>query len=90
MITTPDDGMLRTHDEALQLLRYAVPGARVALHPVALPGSTKANAAARRYTVTVPRVGAEPLETADIYTLPTPAAPIARRVRDLADYALRA
>jgi hypothetical protein len=90
VITTRDDNWCRTHDEVRDLLTYAVPGARVTLTPVALPGSAVRNAGARRYEVTVPRIGVELPPTADTYTLPCRAEPLARRARELADYALRA
>lgn len=87
IITAPDDGWVRTHDEVGELLRYAVPGAQVKLSPVALPGNAHGNARARRYQITVRRIGREPLPTADTYTLPCLAAPLARRARELADHA---
>lgn len=90
MITTTDDNWCRTHDDVRDLLIYAVPGARVTLTPVALPGSTMRNAGSRRYEVAVPRVGRVLPPTADVYTLPCRAEPLARRARELADYALRA
>jgi hypothetical protein len=90
MITARDDGWARTHEDVEQLLRYAVPGAKVLFEPVAKPGSTERNAGARRYRVSVPRIGRDPIETADIYTLPVRVEPMARRVRELADYALTA
>lgn len=82
------DDWVTTHDGARELLTYAVPGARVRLSPVALPGTREANAKARRYQITVPRLGREPVETADLYTLPCLAGPLARRARQLADHAL--
>ncbi len=89
-IMAPDDGWLRTHDEARDLLTYAVPGARVTFSRVARPGTQQGNAQARRFQITVRRVGREPLETFDLYTLPCLAEPLARRARELADHALRA
>lgn len=89
-VTARDDGWAHTHDDVEQLLRYAVPGASVSFDRVALPGSTARAEGARRYRVTVPRVGAEPIETVDLYTLPVLAEPLARRIRELADRALRA
>lgn len=85
-----DDDWIHTHDSARELLTYAVPGARVKLSPVALPGTTAGNAKARRYQITVRRLGRDPIETADLYTLPCLAAPLARRARALADFALSA
>lgn len=88
-VTARDDEWCRTHEDVQQLLTYAVPGARVTLTPVALPGSTMRAAGSRRYEVKVPRIGVEPPPTADVYTLPCRAEPLARRARELADYALR-
>ena len=89
-ITAPDDGWLRTHDEVRELLTYAVPGAAVTLSPVAIPGTAAGNARARRYQIAVRRIGRAPLPTADTYTLPCLAEPLARRARELADHAMTA
>lgn len=72
--------MVRKHDDALALLRYAALGARVEVHPV--PGSPQA----RRYEVSVD--GVEPHLA--VYTLPMRASDLARHARDLADKALAA
>ncbi len=82
-----DDGWVRTHDEVSELLRYAVPGADVRLSPVALPGNPRGNARARCYQISLRRIGRDPVPTADTYTLPCLAAPLARRARELADNA---
>lgn len=72
--------MVRTHDEALDLLRYAALGARVEVERI--PGSPSA----ARYAVSVD--GVEPhLAT---YSLPVLAEPLARHARTLADRALAA
>lgn len=77
--------LLWTHDSAAQLLKYAAPGARVEVRRVAR-GSDRA----RAYVVTVARLGHQPVSLADSYALPCPAAPLAKRVRDLAETAHRA
>lgn len=82
-----DDGWIRTHDDALALLRYAVPGARVGLAPVRLDSRRTAQAA-RRYEITVHALGREPVTTGDLYHLPLRAEPLARRAREIADRAL--
>lgn len=89
-ITTTDDDWCRTHDDVRELLTYAVPGARITLAPLALPGSTMRAAGSRRFEVAVPRIGVELPPTADTYTLPCRAEPLIRRARELADYAMRA
>lgn len=88
MITTPDDGLVRSHDEVEQLLRYALPGARVTLAPVAVPGTARAAASTRRYDIALPRIGREPITTASAYSLPCDAATLARGAREAADRAL--
>jgi hypothetical protein len=88
MITAPDDGLLHSHEEVEQLLRYALPGARVTLVPVAVPGSTRAAASTRRYDIVLPRVGREPITTASVYSLPCDAARLAQGARAEADRAM--
>lgn len=87
-MTARDDGWVRTHDEALDVLRYAAPGASVDVLPVAgrAAGSLGAQGASRRYVVAVH--GAAP--RTDLYTLPAPADGLARRVREIAAEALAA
>lgn len=92
MITIRDDDWIRTHDEAAQLLRYAIPGARVEVEPIreAREGDNDTRQAARRFRITVERIGREPMSTADIYALPCLGEPLARRARELADHAAKA
>lgn len=87
MITQLDDGLVRTHDEAAQVLRDAVPGARVDVVDVQPgPGSERA----RRYVVTLDRVGLRPVSKLDVYALPMKASALMKRARDLADAAVKA
>ena len=88
MITTPDDGLVRSHDEVEQLLRYALPGARVTLAPVAVPGTARAAASTRRYDIVLPRIGRASITTASAYSLPCDAARLAQGAREAADRAL--
>lgn len=90
MITTPDDGLVRSHDEVEQLLRYALPGARVTLAPVAVPGTAQAAASTRRYDIVLPRIGRASITTASAYSLPCDADRLARGAREAADRALSA
>ena len=85
MITTHDDDLLRSHDEVEHLLRYGLPGVRVRLDPVVLPGTAKAAQSTRRFVLSVDRVGSEPLEAADLYSLPCLAGPIFSRARALVE-----
>ena len=90
MITTSDDGDVRTHDDALSLLRYAGPGARVTTSLVYEPGDLEAAASVRRYEIRVDRVGREPVTTSHVYSLPVCAADLAASARRAADAAMRA
>ena len=90
MITALDDGDVHTHDDALSLLSYAVPGARVTTAPVYAPGSLEAAASVRRYEIRVDRVGREPVTTSHVYSLPVHAGDLAASARRAADAAMRA
>lgn len=89
MITTRDDDLVRSHDEALQVLRYAAPGVDVRTYPVASPGTAESATACRRYELLVPRLGGLVVSAADLYHLPTRAAGLTRRARELAEAAWR-
>lgn len=90
MITARDDGWARTHEDVEQLLRYAVPGARVTTAPVHLPGTLEAAASVRRYEIRIDRVGRDPVTSAHIYSLPVHAGDLAASARRAADAAMRA
>lgn len=90
MITQNDDGMCRTHDDALALLRYAAIGADVHVSTVREPGTTRANSATRRYEVRLPGLSGGVVSQGDVYCLPVRADDLARRVREVADHALKA
>lgn len=85
--TCNDDGLVRSHEEAAAVLRSSVPGARVTIERVR-PGDGAE--AARRYVVTLERVGHRPLSLGDVYALPTEVENLADRARTLADKAVRA
>lgn len=89
LTTKPAPDMVRTHDDALALLRYAVPGAIVELAPIWRPGSSQDEARTRRYTITVPAARVR-VSDGDVYSLPCLAEPLARRARELADACLTA
>lgn len=86
----PADDYVRTHDGARELLTYAVPGARVTIGRVADAGSPEADAATRRYEITVPRLGRTPVTVCAVYALPVHAGTLARSARLAADRALSA
>jgi len=85
----PADDLVTTHDGARELLSYALTGARVTLHRVAVPGSAEAAARTRRYEIVVERAGCDPITVADAYSLPVHAGTLARSARQKADAALR-
>ena len=83
MVTTHDDDLLRSHDEVRDLLRYGLPGVRVRLDPVAIPGTAKAAQSTRRFALIVDKIGRDPVEVGDLYSLPCLAGPILARARDV-------
>lgn len=84
--TALDDGWLRTHDEAAQLLRYATIGATVLIER--LPREHTPDL--RQYTIVLDGAAEYAVSAADAYALPCLAAPLARRARDLCDSAVAA
>jgi hypothetical protein len=82
-MTMHDDDLVWTHDGALSVLRYAVPGARIATIALREP-------LARRYVVTLERVGHREISQGDVYALPIEASELASRARQLADAAVAA
>lgn len=85
----PANDLVTTHDGARDLLAYAIPGARVTIHPVAVPGTAEAAARTRRYEIVIERAGRAPVTVADAYSLPVHAGTLARAARAKADAALR-
>lgn len=76
-----DDGMVHTHDDARDLMKYAALGATVLIEPFDLddlPG-------ARRYTVVLDAAPYDAANAADMYHLPVNARVLAQRVRQIAD-----
>ncbi len=86
----PADDYVATHDGARTLLTYAVPGARVSLSRVLDAGSPAADAATRRYEITVERLGRAPVTTCAVYSLPVHAGTLARSARLAVEAALSA
>lgn len=83
MITVADDDIVRTHDEARELLRYAAIGAQVLLEPCRPPAPDW-----RRFTVVLDFAPHHATSAADSYSLPCQAGPLARRARELCAAAL--
>lgn len=80
MITTRDDGMVWTHDEAAGALRGECDrlGARVVVERVPEQGERF-----RRYVVTLDRWGARPLSVGSTYGCPCPASNLLGHVRTM-------
>lgn len=81
-ITQHDDGWIRSHADAEQALRYAVPGARVAFFDA---GSVKRLGLAREYVVTLARNDHRVTHGRSVYCLPVRAVDLMRHVRAVAD-----
>ena len=75
-ITRRDDDIVRTHDEAAQLLRYAAPGATVVIERIEREHMPNA----RRFTIVLDAAPHHATSAAEIYTLPCRGEPIQRRV----------
>jgi hypothetical protein len=76
--TAPDDGLVRTHEDARALLTYAVPGARVDLRRPA-PGTAREST--RSYEITIRRHGAPSVCVVGGYSLPAIADRLASHAR---------
>ena len=80
MITAPDDGYARTHDDAQALIRYAVPGATVRFWR---PQTTRGRSMS--YEITLRRWGRADVAVTGAYTVPAPADRIAANAISAAD-----
>lgn len=80
-----DREWLRTHDDAAAVLRYAAPGARVRIEPLAPTHGAfdPAVSRSRRYVLTLEHMGQRPLHVADVYTLPVEPDALRARVASL-------
>lgn len=86
--------MLRTHDDVAALIRATIPGARVEFrdfieHHPKTGDVLGRRADTRRYEIHVERIGRDPVNVADTYSLPLLRIAIQKRVRELADYAMQ-
>lgn len=84
MMSTDNDGLVRTHDAARELLRYAVPGATVVIEPVWPPAPN-----ARQWAMVLDAAPTHAVQAFDTYSLPVPADVLYRRARTLAEEGLR-
>lgn len=85
--TAVDDGMLRTHDDVAQCLRYAIPGATVVFDPLRWSKRPQVLRGSREFTVVLDGAPHHAINALDTYSLPCKADPLIRRVRDLAESA---
>jgi hypothetical protein len=83
MLTSPDDGLVRSHEEARAVLTYAVPGACVSIYRPRLQDVRQhTTERSRAYTITVRRMGREDAAVIGSYTLPVAAERLARHARE--------
>lgn len=79
-----DPCIVWTHDEAQRLIRNAAPGASVTFHR-----TRDRDPDAAEYRITLERIGRTPIAKIDFYALPFRAPDVIKRVRTLADLAVR-
>ena len=77
------DDIVRTHDEMLDLLRHAVPGAIVTLRHSIKEKDLSVLEASAAYEVRLPAAPHVSTGLADFYSLPCSASAMAQRARDL-------
>lgn len=83
MVTTHDDDVLRSHEEAAACLRYAVPGAHVDIYRPPLRHIGQRNSErSMAYQIIVRRSGCEDVCVLGSYSLPCEAAPLATHARE--------
>lgn len=91
MIQSTDDGVLRTHDDAEQLLRYCVTGAKVRVFKRPLKRwDERVLERGRTYEITVAPHGRETLAVLGSYSLPVRAEQLAMDARKQVESALAA
>lgn len=88
MITAPDDNVVRSHDDAAALLRYAATGAHVEIY--VMRARDAAHEASRGYVIALPRLGRPDAVVRASYTLPAPASRLLEQTRRALDAALKA
>jgi len=89
VITTPNDGFVKSHEEMLSLLASAVPGAKIIAERIPRSKySSRENAG--RFIVTLERVGFNPLSQSDVYALPCAEDQMIQRAKTLVQIALDA
>ena len=90
--TAKMDGVVRTHDEARDVIRHAAPGAIVTFYPFherdcKTHESKGIRADGRGYDVVLERFGKRYVSERDVYFLPLLREGLASRVRSLVQYA---
>lgn len=83
-VTTHDDDLVRTHDEARELLKYAAPGATVVIEPCRPPAPDW-----RKFTVVLDVAPGYATSAGDAYSLPCLGAPLQRRIVELCERSLK-
>lgn len=86
-VTTVDDGLVRTHEEAAQLIRYAALGATVVFDPLKVSKRKSAVDATREFTLVLDAAPNHAVNARDMYALPCKADRLAERVRTLCNSA---
>lgn len=86
-VTAMDDGLVRTHEEAAQLIRYAALGATVVFDPLKRSKRAHTVQASREFTLVLDAAPDHAVNACDIYSLPCKANKLAQRVRELCDTA---
>ena len=91
MITSTDDGLVRSHDDALALLTYAVPGATVRVWQRSLRyAEDRVLERSRSYEITVKPHGRDEVAVLGSYSLPIGANDLAHSARKQVESALAA
>lgn len=86
MVTVIDDDLVRTHDDARDLIREAAGGLLVVIEKTR---DESGHTRSRRYVLTHPSHPSIPLSMADCYSLPFHATAIANSVKQRASEAVR-
>lgn len=86
-VTAMDDGLVRTHEEAAQLIRYAALGATVVFDPLKRTKRASVADATREFTLVMDAAPNHAVNARDLYALPCKAGRLAARVRELCDTA---
>ena len=80
-VTVPDDELVRTHDEARELLKYAALGATVIIERPRVEHQPHV----RTFTLVLDAAPHHAVNALDVYSLPCNARVLAKRARTLCD-----